>query len=72
MKRITVVVSNLGVRVIRGDEGFYHNVMNENGVLIICGCGLSPEKYGMHVLIVKKALTRGSVHINTVSGLKAK
>ena len=31
----TVMVSNLGVRIIGGDKGFYHNFMSENGVRIV-------------------------------------
>ena len=44
-KKATIVVPNLGVRVIGEDKGFYHNFMSENGVRIICRCGLSPEEY---------------------------
>ena len=37
VKRITVAVSNLGVRIIHKDKGFYHNFMSENGGRIISG-----------------------------------
>ena len=45
MKKITVVVSNLGVRIIHENKGFYLNFMSKNREEIVCGCGLSPKKY---------------------------
>ena len=35
VKRITAIVSNLGVRIIRGDKSFYHDFTSKNGKRII-------------------------------------